>query len=168
VFPFRTVENLGITANIQLQNGYMAIRLHKLVGHSRPPKPRKYPQQSRSKMLVVSIQQACIEVYERNGANNVTMNLIAQHSGVSKGSIYQYFDGIEGIIASIYERVVHSRCGLHDSWGLKIIDKAGLAHKLVEFDALFARNYYRDFYRHALMTDSAPFAATAYGAVESA
>ena len=168
MFPFRTVENLGITANIQLQNGYMAIRLRKLVGHIRPPTPRKYPQQSRSKMLVVSIQQACIEVYERNGAHNVTMNLIAQHSGVSKGSIYQYFDGIEGIIASIYESVIYSKCGLHDSRGLKIIDKAGLAHKLAKFDTLFARNYYRDFYRHALGNDGAPFAATVYGSAESA
>ncbi len=119
----------------------------------RPPKPRKYPQQSRSKMLVMSIQQACLEVFERTEADRVTMSLIAGHAGVTKGSIYQYFNGIDSVIGSIYDRTIERTLRRTVRGVGSESETSNLTTQLAEFDTLFARSYYRDFYRHALARD---------------
>ena len=134
----------------------------------RPPKPRKYPQQSRSKMLVKSIQQACFEVFEGTAADRVTMSLIAQRAGVTKGSIYQYFNGIDSVIGSIYERVIERAFRRAERSESSKIVGARLAKQLVEFDALFARSYYQEFYRHTLAANGMFCSASAYAAMESA
>lgn len=136
--------------------------------HCRPPQPRKLPQQSRSKMLVMSIQQACFEVFKRSGAERVTMNVIAEHAGVTMGSVYQYFNGIDSVIGSIYEVVIERAFRRAEHASGARVDIPKLTAQLAEFDALFARNYYRDFYRHALVAGGSPFAAKVYGSVESA
>lgn len=154
----------------KLQMGRCIVHGHFLetLSHGRPPQPRKYPQQSRSKMLVMSIQQACVEVFEREPACMVTMSMIAQHAGVTKGSVYQYFYGIDSVIASIYDRVIER--AFRRTWpaGLQKIEEAKLAAKLGDFDMLFARSYYKDFYRHALAFDRPLLLRRYYGQMESA
>lgn len=128
----------------------VASRFPASLTHSRPPEPRKLPQQSRSKMLVMSIQQACFEVFKRSDADRVTMNVIAEHAGVTMGSIYQYFNGIDSVIGSIYESVIQRAFRRAEQATPSRVDVAKLEKQLADFDALFARNYYRDFYRHTL------------------
>ena len=155
-------------ANMRSRMQIVANRFPASLTHCRPPQPRKLPQQSRSKMLVMSIQQACFEVFKRTDAERVTMNVIAEHAGVTMGSVYQYFNGIDSVIGSIYEAVIERAFRRADRASGTKVDVSKLTAQLAEFDALFARNYYRDFYRHALGNDGAPFAATVYGSAESA
>ena len=128
----------------------VANRFPASLAHCRPPQPRKLPQQSRSKMLVMSIQQACFEVFKRSDAERVTMNIIAEHAGVTMGSIYQYFNGIDSVIGSIYEGVIERAFRRAERTTPSSVEFAKLEKQLAEFDALFVRNYYQDFYRHTL------------------
>ena len=132
--------------------------------HCRPPLPRKLPQQSRSKMLFMSIQQACVEVFKCTEMERVTMNLIAEHAGVTMGSVYQYFNGIDSVIGSIYEAIIE-RAFRRES--RLATGTAKLEKQLAEFDTLFARTYYQDFYRHVLAINSPLFCANACGTLES-
>jgi AcrR family transcriptional regulator len=69
-----------------------------------PPAPRKRPKQSRSRMLVASLNEACLRIIRSKGELKVTE--IAAVAGVAMGSIYQYFPNIEAIIANIYEEAM--------------------------------------------------------------
>ena len=65
---------------------------------------RKKPTQQRSKVVVDTIIQAtqiCIAEY---GLSQVTTPKIAERSGVSVGSIYQYFENKEEIIQELLKR----------------------------------------------------------------
>ena len=67
-----------------------------------PPQPRKRPQQDRSKLLVDSIQQACLQILKEEGSTSVTTQRIAEVAGVDIKSLYQYFPNKEAILASIF------------------------------------------------------------------
>lgn len=65
---------------------------------------RKQPQQQRAKLIVTSILEAtqlCIAEY---GVMHVTTPKIAEKSGVSVGSIYQYFENKDQIILELLRR----------------------------------------------------------------
>ena len=65
---------------------------------------RKKPQQQRAKLIVDTIVEAtqiCIADY---GLNQITTPKIAEKSGVSVGSIYQYFENKEEIIQELLRR----------------------------------------------------------------
>lgn len=65
---------------------------------------RKRPQQQRAKMIVESIlegTQKCISEY---GVLQLTTPKISEKSGVSVGSIYQYFENKEQIVAELLLR----------------------------------------------------------------
>lgn len=65
---------------------------------------RKKPQQQRAKVIVDTIIEAtqiCIAEY---GINQITTPKIAEKSGVSVGSIYQYFENKEEIINELLKR----------------------------------------------------------------
>lgn len=66
-----------------------------------PPEPRKRPSQSRSKLLVDAIIQACRQVLTEEGAERLTTNRIAEVAGVTIGSLYQYFPNKEAILANL-------------------------------------------------------------------
>jgi AcrR family transcriptional regulator len=68
-----------------------------------PPKPRKQPKQTRSRILVESIKQSCLMILEESGPQGLTVTRISEISGVAMGSIYQYFPNIDSIIATLYE-----------------------------------------------------------------
>ncbi|NKI16551.1 TetR/AcrR family transcriptional regulator [Spongiibacter sp. KMU-166] len=67
------------------------------------PKPRKQPKQERSRLLVESVKQACREVLNTEGANALTTLHLAEVTGISVGSLYQYFPNIESVVAAVYE-----------------------------------------------------------------
>ena len=66
-----------------------------------PPAPRRRPSQSRSKVLVDAIIQACKQVLADEGTERLTTNRIAEVAGVTIGSLYQYFPNKEAILANL-------------------------------------------------------------------
>lgn len=70
------------------------------------PSLRKRPTQSRSRALVEAVEQACLQILDDSGEEALTVNRIAELSGVAVGSIYQYFPNKDAIVALLYERVL--------------------------------------------------------------
>jgi AcrR family transcriptional regulator len=52
-----------------------------------------------------SIRQAAIETFARRGFNESTLNEISEKAGVSKNSIYNYFNSKKQILASLLESI---------------------------------------------------------------
>src|SRR5690606_35861368 len=71
--------------------------------HDSLPKPRKLPKQGRSRMLVESTKQACLQILQKEGPRALTATRISEVAGVAVGSIYQYFPNVDAIVATIYE-----------------------------------------------------------------
>lgn len=71
-----------------------------------PPEPRRKPTQRRSKVLVDAIIQACQQVLENEGVEQLTTNRIAEVAGVTIGSIYQYFPNKEAILANLFSEKI--------------------------------------------------------------
>lgn len=67
-----------------------------------PPEPRRKPAQSRSRILVDAIIQACQQILEEEGVEHFSTNRIAEVAGVTIGSVYQYFPNKEAILASLF------------------------------------------------------------------
>lgn len=70
------------------------------------PQPRKQPAQSRSRTLVSSVLEASLIILDSASPKALTMDYLAEVSGVSVGSIYQYFSTKEAIIAAVYEKIL--------------------------------------------------------------
>ena len=70
------------------------------------PQPRKLPVQTRSKALVDAIAEACLRILDKEGEEALTVNRIAEISGATVGSIYQYFPNKESMTAAVYERLL--------------------------------------------------------------
>jgi AcrR family transcriptional regulator len=59
---------------------------------------RKQPKQERSKQLVADILTAASRVLAREGAHRFTAARVAEETGISVGSLYQYFPNKEAIL----------------------------------------------------------------------
>lgn len=64
--------------------------------------PRKKPTQGRSKKTVEKILEATRHILKTEGAKALTTNLVAEKSGITVGSIYQYFPTKHAIVYSLY------------------------------------------------------------------
>lgn len=64
----------------------------------------KPPQQRRSREMVHAILDATLFVIEEEGAEQFTTNRVAEVAGISVGSLYQYFENKEMLIAGTIER----------------------------------------------------------------
>ncbi|QXZ09784.1 TetR/AcrR family transcriptional regulator [Comamonas sp. Y33R10-2] len=71
------------------------------------PQPRKQPVQARSRAMVDAVAEACLRILEKEGEDALTVNRIAEVSGATSGSIYQYFPNKESMIAAVYERLLN-------------------------------------------------------------
>ena len=65
---------------------------------------RKKPQQQRAKIIVESILQGTQKCISEYGMLHITTPKISEKSGVSVGSIYQYFENKEQIVAELLLR----------------------------------------------------------------
>jgi AcrR family transcriptional regulator len=65
------------------------------------PQLRKQPKQTRSRMLVDSLKQACRMILEKDGAAALSATHLSKVSGVAVGSIYQYFPNLQAIVAEV-------------------------------------------------------------------
>ena len=59
---------------------------------------RKQPRQVRSRRLVADILEAAARVLARDGAHRFTTGRVAEATGISVGSLYQYFPNKEAIL----------------------------------------------------------------------
>lgn len=66
--------------------------------------PRKTPRQARSRALVEAILEATARVLSERGYAGTSTNLVAEHAGVSIGSVYQYFPNKDSLITALHER----------------------------------------------------------------
>lgn len=64
---------------------------------------RKKPKQQRALQLVAAIEQACLQILEKEGPAHLTTNRIAEVAGVGISSLYQYFPNKEAVLAAVYE-----------------------------------------------------------------
>lgn len=69
---------------------------------------RKQPQQQRAKQIVDAILEATQMCVAQYGVLHITTPKIAERSGVSVGSIYQYFENKEQIIEELLLRKSHT------------------------------------------------------------
>jgi AcrR family transcriptional regulator len=68
------------------------------------PTRRRTPQQERSKAKVSAILDGADEIVFTHGVEALTTTLVAAQAGIAVGSLYQYFDGVDDIIAALAER----------------------------------------------------------------
>lgn len=69
-----------------------------------PQRMRKHPTQDRSRMLVRSVRETVVDLALKQASGvPLSIKTISERSGVGHGSLYQYFNGFESILASVYE-----------------------------------------------------------------
>ena len=68
--------------------------------------PRKLPRQSRSKVTVQAILDACAETLARRGYGGLTTHAIATRAGVSVGTLYQYFPNRDAVAGALVIRAM--------------------------------------------------------------
>ncbi len=68
-----------------------------------PSRRRRAPKQQRSQEIVRAILEAGRDLLERDGADVLTTNRIAERAGVSIGSLYRYFPNKEAVIGALYD-----------------------------------------------------------------
>src|SRR3954453_12980069 len=70
-------------------------------------KPRKRGSQERSRATVAALVEATARILVKEGFDKASTNRIAEVSGVSVGSLYQYFPSKEALVAAVIERHQH-------------------------------------------------------------
>ena len=78
----------------------------------RPLIPRKQPRQQRSRLTVEQILQGAAQVFADRGYSETTTNLIARRTGISIGSLYQYFPNKDTILLELLRRHVQESADL--------------------------------------------------------
>jgi AcrR family transcriptional regulator len=73
--------------------------------------PRKEPKQERSRQTYQVILQGAATLIRRDGIQKFSTNKVAEESGVSIGSLYQYFPSKEAIIAALIDQVFEVEYG---------------------------------------------------------
>jgi len=63
-------------------------------------KKRRNPKQARAQATVGAVLEAAFQILEEDGEARLTTNLIAERAGVSIGTLYQYFEDREAILAA--------------------------------------------------------------------
>jgi AcrR family transcriptional regulator len=67
-------------------------------------KKRRNPKQARAQATVNAVLEAAFQILEQDGEARLTTNLIAERAGVSIGTLYQYFEDREAILAAMGQR----------------------------------------------------------------
>ncbi len=130
----------------------------------RPPEPRKRPKQSRSLLLVRAIQEACLQILEQEGPDQLTTQRIADVAGVNIASLYQYFPNKEAILAEVFEEQIKrytasarkrfaeieqmSRASLEDTLAAIVDMEVEQCRMLQRMDPEFYRAYQHSFDIH--------------------
>ncbi len=84
--------------------------------------PRKRPTQSRSRFTVDAIVQATAQLLSSDGFEALTTNHVAERSGVSIGTLYQYFPNKPSLVSAV---CVHLREQGLELLGSRLLEAAG-------------------------------------------
>lgn len=76
---------------------------------------RKHPRQERSRQMVDKLLEATARVLTQRGLDGTTTPAIAEAASVSVGSLYQYFDGKDALIAALLDKRVADLTRLLDT-----------------------------------------------------
>lgn len=68
------------------------------------PKPRKWPQQGRSRATFDALLDATARILEDHGYEALTTNAVAERAGASIGTLYEYFPDRETLVALLVDR----------------------------------------------------------------
>ncbi|WP_227428924.1 TetR/AcrR family transcriptional regulator [Psychrobacter sp. I-STPA6b] len=77
---------------------------------------KKIPTQARSQATVLTILNTAKQIIVNEGVHCLTTNKIAEQSGVTVGSIYQYFEDKEAIIYEIFSAWLDSYFAVYKSY----------------------------------------------------
>ncbi len=69
-------------------------------------KPRREPQQERSRQMRDDILEASIRVFAIEGPRRFTTLRVAEVAGISVGSLYQYFPNKDALVYALHTRMV--------------------------------------------------------------
>jgi len=96
--------------------------------------PRKSPVQKRSRATVDDILSAAAQVFETHGYAAGTTNRIAERTGVSIGTLYQYFPSKESIAVALLEmHIADTDHRLHAWVGHMVAEQHGLRAALHDY-----------------------------------
>lgn len=73
--------------------------------------PRKEPKQERSRQTYQVILQGASKIIRKFGVQKFSTNKVAEESGVSIGSLYQYFPSKEAVIAALIDQTFEYEYG---------------------------------------------------------
>ena len=124
-----------------------------------PPKPRKLPQQGRSRILFESVKEACYIIIKEKGPRELTATRIAEVSGVAMGSLYQYFPNVDAIRAAIYDDMVMKEINaavklldadmvdlpLVDALGILLNGSLSFHRRMLDLDQEFHQKFYQSY-----------------------
>ncbi|MBT0669156.1 TetR/AcrR family transcriptional regulator [Novosphingobium profundi] len=74
------------------------------MANSEPDFSRKKPRQARARLTIDTILEATARILAEEGGEKLTTNHLAERSGYSIGTIYQYFENREAVVISLIER----------------------------------------------------------------
>ncbi len=69
-------------------------------------KPRKQPQQERSRRMQARILEAALRVLAEEGALGFTTTAVADEAGISVGSLYQYFPNKHALVIALHHDAI--------------------------------------------------------------
>ncbi|HEV7918982.1 MAG TPA: TetR/AcrR family transcriptional regulator [Solirubrobacterales bacterium] len=106
------------------------------------PTQRRTPLQSRSRARVESILDVAADVIAENGLEALTTSAVAERSGISVGTLYQYFADRDAIIATLVDRHVETMNTrlVEDFSKLEKLTVSGLVEAAINSHA----NFYRE------------------------
>lgn len=136
----------------------MTTRIHEGSGPIAPPdrfRPRKQPTQDRAAKTRQRILDAAAHVFAEYGYVGGTTNRIAEHAGLSIGSLYQYFPNKDAVLRALMDEHV-------DAGARLLTDRlsGGLPERLDDALRLFVRatidNHRDDPRLHRVLFEEAP------------
>lgn len=136
----------------------MTTRIHEGSGPIAPPdrfRPRKQPTQDRAAKTRQRILDAAAYVFAEYGYVGGTTNRIAEHAGLSIGSLYQYFPNKDAVLRALMDEHV-------DAGARLLTDRlsGGLPERLDDALRLFVRatidNHRDDPRLHRVLFEEAP------------
>jgi len=72
------------------------------------PKPLKRPAQARAKFTVRAIYDAFVRIWQRDGWERLTTRAVALETGVSVGTLYEYFPNKKALLSGYVRHAIES------------------------------------------------------------
>jgi AcrR family transcriptional regulator len=72
------------------------------------PKPLKRPAQARAKFTVQAIYDAFVRIWQRDGWDRLTTRAVALETGVSVGTLYEYFPNKQALLSGYVRHCLES------------------------------------------------------------